>query len=342
MRYTNPHMKIACTPDIAKNWWSYYLVKCRLKKRALLSLNTLPDGYSFDLTTEVLNENRDLFKTIFMLVRRSRLEYHAASGAFTVYSADKKARKTLRGDILSLETFEKGVDVFDTIEEYDQDLFKVSVRGAAFLIRKKVASDVYVLKENFLEDQYAFIYPYMKGATVVDIGANIGDTAVLFCREGARSVHAYEPHPYFFDLAGKNIALNHFTDRVTMHKRGIGGKESVCTLRDDSAFGPTGCFGLKDGEHGAGSVLQVIPFSKALEGLSGQIVVKMDCEGFEFEAIPSCPVATLRKVTAMAIEFHKDPAPILEYLSKAGFETEMKSDVASKDGRCGILFAERT
>lgn len=304
-------------------------------------MNTTPDNFVLDLTHEDLIGNKDFLKTLFMLIKCSRLEYRKSSGKFIVHSADKKTKKELPGDIFSLETFEKAVDVFDKIESFDKDLFRVEIKGAKFFIRKKIPSDVYVLKENFLEGQYSFLLPYVKGANVLDIGANIGDTAVLFCRHGAKKVYAYEPHPFFFGLAARNIELNDFKDMVELVSCGVGGKESVLAMRDDSAFGPTGCFGLKDDARGKASEIKIVPFSKIIEGLGDETVVKMDCEGFEFEAVLASPASTLRKVTAMAIEFHKDPAPIIGHLKKAGFDVDIKSEVVSKYDRCGILFARR-
>ena len=334
-------MKIACTRNIVKNYWDYYLLKWGFKDRVRLSLHTIPDNYPLDLDRKVLSDDRDFLKTLFMLIKRSRLEYHKLTGKFIVHSADGNVKKELVGGITSIETFEKAVDVFDKIEDHDGDLFKVKIKGAKFLIRKKIPSDVYVLRENFLEDQYAFIYPYVSGADVVDIGANIGDTAVLFCRHGARRVYAYEPHPFFFDLAARNIDLNGFKNMVAMNMCGVGGKEFVFEMRDDSAFGPTGCFGLKDDGQGKKSEIKVIPFSKIIEGLGDDTVVKMDCEGFEFEAVLTCPAQMLKKVAAMAIEFHRDPAPIVGHLKSAGFDVDIKSEVVSKYDRCGILFAKR-
>lgn len=48
----------------------------------------------------------------------------------------------------------------------------------------------------------------VEGRDVVDIGAGIGDTAILFSLNGARRVIALEPYPYLYEKAYVNISLN--------------------------------------------------------------------------------------------------------------------------------------
>jgi hypothetical protein len=51
------------------------------------------------------------------------------------------------------------------------------------------------LLHPFTYEDFEMLYGYLdvKGKTVADIGAYLGDTTVLFARMGARHIHAYEP-----------------------------------------------------------------------------------------------------------------------------------------------------
>ncbi|MEM3860276.1 MAG: hypothetical protein QW478_12900, partial [Candidatus Micrarchaeaceae archaeon] len=57
------------------------------------------------------------------------------------------------------------------------------------------------LVETFFKDAYQFLK--VEGKDVIDIGANIGDTAIYFAIKGARKVISLEPYPYTFAQAIK-------------------------------------------------------------------------------------------------------------------------------------------
>ncbi|NWJ30246.1 FkbM family methyltransferase, partial [Marine Group I thaumarchaeote] len=59
------------------------------------------------------------------------------------------------------------------------------------------------LINSFLEGDYSDIS--VKNKTIIDIGANIGDTSIYFICSGAKKVIGIEPFPKNFELAKKNI-----------------------------------------------------------------------------------------------------------------------------------------
>jgi len=48
----------------------------------------------------------------------------------------------------------------------------------------------------------------VKGRRVLDVSASIGDTAVYFALKGAREVVAFEPYPFPYSYALKNVEAN--------------------------------------------------------------------------------------------------------------------------------------
>jgi predicted secreted Zn-dependent protease len=64
--------------------------------------------------------------------------------------------------------------------------------------------DIQLLRPLADED-IEMLYGYLdvKGKTVADIGAYLGETTVLFARIGARHIHAYEP--LFFEYVEFNL-----------------------------------------------------------------------------------------------------------------------------------------
>ncbi|MBO7715986.1 MAG: FkbM family methyltransferase [Methanobrevibacter sp.] len=49
--------------------------------------------------------------------------------------------------------------------------------------------------------------PYSDGESLIDIGGNVGDTAIYFANKGY-NVLAFEPLPNIYEIANKNIGLN--------------------------------------------------------------------------------------------------------------------------------------
>ena len=333
-------LKMECTYRVANNFYEFYLLKWRLKSRIRLHVKTLPDPFILYMDHDFLINSKSLLKILFSMVKNSLLEYHIDSGKFIIYSNNRKNKLRFAKDVSAIETIEKAINLCDSVRDYDKDFLLIQIGGADFFVRKNMTSDIYVVKEAFLFEQYSFIYPFLKDAVVADIGANIGDTAVLFCKKGAKKVYAYEPHPFFFNLALKNIELNGMSDKVVVKQCGIGAEEGTITVKDDNMMGPTGSFGSKKITKAGENKIEIIKFSKILEDAGNIDVLKMDCEGAEFEALFSCQPQLLKKIRVIAMEYHDNPETIIDHLGRIGFNVEIKRDTVGRYSRHGLLFAE--
>jgi|GEM_PF-1751789 len=331
---------MTCSRNVAKNFWDFYLVKWGCRKKAALVLNTRPDRLSLDMTRSEYVSAKSLFKLLFRLIAARRFQYRSSPAAMTIVSEDRTTARQFTFDLRSLETIEKALRVCRTIEEYDREFFKITLPSdISFFIRKHVSSDIHVIEENFQQQQYSFLYPYLRGAVVMDIGANIGDTAILFCTRQAERVLAYEPHPFFAELFWRNVQLNKLEQKVTLFREGVGDQAASITLKDDASAGPTGTFGFKESHTAAATTIKVVPLSRVLAVVPRVDVLKMDCEGAEFPAILSCPAELLRKVGVMGIEYHKEPVSLIQYLQEAGFRVTIQKQQVYSDRFLGLLCA---
>jgi hypothetical protein len=86
---------------------------------------------------------------------------------------------------------------------------------------------------------------------------------------------------------------------------------------------------------------RTIPFTKILDSSGPVDLMKMDCEGGEFGSILKSPPSYLRKIRFMQIEYHDDPAPLVERLKSAGFDVSVKNAKRMDYGYLGLIFAER-
>lgn len=54
----------------------------------------------------------------------------------------------------------------------------------------------------------------VNGKTVIDIGANIGDSAIYFCLNNAERVIALEPFPFSYKYAAMNVTANKMNNKI--------------------------------------------------------------------------------------------------------------------------------
>lgn len=128
----------------------------------------------------------------------------------------------------------------------------------------------------------------VEGRTVADVGAYLGETAVLFVRRGAERVYAYEP--VFHRYAEHNLRLNGVTNAV-VEPYGLWFEEDEMSVELSNAD-----TGLSPG----GFKIKVRPLAEALMRAD---VAKLDCEGCEWSLLTT-PCDVVRHVEEYVIEIH--------------------------------------
>lgn len=134
---------------------------------------------------------------------------------------------------------------------------------------------------SFLGD-YDFLEP-IKDNIVVDIGANIGDSATSFAIEGAKKVVAIEPYPYSYKWALENIKLNNLEDKIEILNAGYG-QHGVIEINDKISNIGTALEATEGGTKVNLLSLNDI-FLNYINHLEGQLLLKMDCEGCEYNIL---------------------------------------------------------
>jgi FkbM family methyltransferase len=160
------------------------------------------------------------------------------------------------------------------------------------------------------------------GRTVVDVGAGVGDTAVLFSLRGARRVIALEPYPRLYGETLLNIKANGLADRVVLVNAGLGATDGeVCADLSDVEeyflFRPSNRCDVKVRMYTLRTLI------KEFEVEEGSIL-KMDCEGCEYEAVLNTDPGDLAVFSQVIIEYHNGYREIKKHLEAAGFSTEIK------------------
>ena len=184
----------------------------------------------------------------------------------------------------------------------------------------------------FIYEEYKFLEVADKN--VIDVGANIGDTAIYFAINGAKKVISLEPFPHSYEDAVSNVKDNGLESTVILLNAGYGtGSEAEvdenCTSGIGSVLFPAS----------GGKKIKIYSLKRLFDefGLNSA-VAKFDCEGCEYGLLEE-DEATLRKIEKIAMEYHNGLGGILEKLESSGFKVRVEK--SKRNRKMGYIYAER-
>jgi len=180
-------------------------------------------------------------------------------------------------------------------------------------------SDSYAVKEVWDNDDYKMAELGLPGATVIDIGANLGAFAVLAAMLGARDVRAYEPHPDTFRALEQNVQGSRVAGRITPVNAAVGGWARSDWLTGDGGGAHLADQTLTDlaARADEGREVAVLDVDSVLASVQGEVVLKLDCEGAEYEIIDGLTDLGLGRVKTLVMEWHGPGMPHLAHLDLA-------------------------
>jgi len=182
--------------------------------------------------------------------------------------------------------------------------------GTDIVCRRDVLS-VWPVFEIFVDDAYRVgllrrLLPD-EPVTVIDVGAHVGSASVAFSRAlRVRSVICTEPSPTSAALLRRNLSSNAVPSSVVEAAVGVtsgsvelvGGRAGSCEARVARAEGPS------DATPDRLSVPMVAMSDLLARAGEGPVLVKMDCEGSEYEIVAETPPAAWAPVRAVVLEYH--------------------------------------
>lgn len=211
-------------------------------------------------------------------------------------------------------------------------------------------ADESVFSEIFTEREYKVIESVIEKAKnpIIDIGAHVGMFSV-YCAvlNQAVKIFAYEPDEDNFAAMKDNLQLNNVKN-VVMKNVAVGGEIGSRTLyvsRDshNHSLLSEEASGDFSGEE---KLVNVVTLERILEQnkLTRVSLVKMDCEGAEFEILENLSAAAFAAVENFYVECHRytyemNPTKLRDIFQKNGFRVEMWSN--HYDSRMGFIFAKR-
>lgn len=157
---------------------------------------------------------------------------------------------------------------------------------------------------------------------VLDIGANIGDSSIFFALNGAKEVIAIEPFPASFETLVKNIDENGFQDLITPRNYAVSCQRGSISL-SRSILNSVSTMAKDQFE---GESIKTLTVKDIVEEFSlSSFVLKIDCEGCEYEVIESIEGLLWKEILEIFIEYHDTSRNIPSILRKNGFDVNVKA-----------------
>lgn len=189
------------------------------------------------------------------------------------------------------------------------------------LHQKMKERDQQVYYELFEVDVYNVLREEVEGKTIIDVGGNKGYFSIKCMELGAKETHCFEPVKSIYEeclemtksfpqIRSYNLAvLDGSVDSVTMFE------DSWCSHIWGAEGTKTPCISLVDAMAYA-------------EDKDDDLVLKLDCEGSEYEILLNTPKDVLRKFSTIYLEIHELPNPryrmqgkmLLEHVESLGFK----------------------
>lgn len=187
----------------------------------------------------------------------------------------------------------------------------------------------------------------VRDKVVLDIGANIGDSALSFVQEGAKKVVAVESDPFSFKLLNDNVDLNGLNSRIITLNAAFSGHSSKIRI----PFRPQNTLGNSTSSSDHGLIVNTTTLREIVGNLDipqGSIA-KIDCEGCEYDSLTRASTNDLKLFDQFGIEYHYGSETLVNLFRDIGYSitfTEPKTYYSKSSNphlmKLGMLYAKNT
>lgn len=224
-------------------------------------------------------------------------------------------------------------------------LLQLRKPGLRFFVRN--AMDVWSIKETII-NRFYFPPDYFnleQDGTIIDIGAGIGDFSIF----AAMMVHqgrvlAFEPFPESFHLLQENIQVNSIAN-ITVSSKAVGAQAGYLYL-NAAAANPLQQYARSTTNNPLDIQVDSVSLGDIFENhqLSFCHLLKLDCEGGEYEILFSLAPEIIRQIGAVTMEYHDgiteyNHKDLVDFFRKHGFAVQVRPN--SVHSYLGYLYAKR-
>lgn len=230
----------------------------------------------------------------------------------------------------SKELFLDAYEYVIILEKYFPDIYfqdsengiLITLQNLKFQIETK--EEFFIICEIYIDKDYNFLTPVK--CSVIDIGCNIGLASLFFSRNPlVDKIYSFEPVQTTYKLAQYNFLINSdFSSKIASFNFGLGkSNRNALFLFDSNIKGNTGIRGKKSASYILSESKNEVEvqlkdvfevFQSIFESTDEtNFVVKMDCEGAEYEIMERLEETKMfSKISTFMIEWHDEGSKILE------------------------------
>jgi FkbM family methyltransferase len=217
--------------------------------------------------------------------------------------------------------------------------FRLRPHGPEFLLRGKM--DLWSIKETWLDRFYErFGVAIRNGWTIIDIGAGIGDYTVFSSYNFPdNQVFAFKPFTGSYALLQENIRRNRLV-HVQAFQEAVSGGDGTLTL--DLGGGDPLKISSLPGKKPVNQPHAPEVKSSSLASLFERLqiekcdVLKMDCEGAEYDILFQAPETILERIKAIVMEYHDgvsayQHSDLVTFLASRGYQVRTQVNFVHAD-----------
>ena len=190
-------------------------------------------------------------------------------------------------------------------------------------------------RECFFDNQYLAnlnLNSFSTRPIIIDIGANVGYAALSFFRKFPHAiVHSFEPMPFMHNQILEKIK-NYKNYKWHLHPYGIwkmNGDLELFTTSTEGFTAVSGIIKLTDSDKKFTVPVKRLDDFINEEGISRIDLLKLDCEGAEYEILYSLPEDYYTRIHKIALETHiledQKTEDLVIFLEKKGYEVRYVS-----------------
>jgi FkbM family methyltransferase len=206
---------------------------------------------------------------------------------------------------------------------------QITTRGgttiAAPLVRNIGA--LYTAIDVFALDAYECEWELEDDPVVVDIGANIGAWVLRLAEQRPQVTGiCYEPDPAAATYLTRNLEGNGLGARFEVRSEAVSDRTGSAVLHQaEPGDGTSSLLSVSHVSHFERETrVRTVSFTDAIEYVGGRVsLLKIDCEGAEYDIIGRSPMSAWEHVERVVVEYHPAPAEKVEALrvrlSELGF-----------------------
>lgn len=204
--------------------------------------------------------------------------------------------------------------------------------------------DALTVKEIFIDQDYKIKLKSPK--VILDIGGNIGTFSILQSIKYPKcKIFTFEPSKKIYQLLVENINLNK-SKNIYAKNIGVWSKKSTAKFFKNKASGLSSVFTLAKRDGAVSETVKLDTLSNIFtnNNIHRCDLIKMDCEGAEYEILLKAPKSLFKNIKNLAIEYHDSLTDhkhfeLIDLLKKQGYKITVKPHSWEND--IGIIYAKR-